>query len=337
LRGVGSRVLTLSLAACLVIGPALWSSAAAQQATPTPTPTPAEPQMVPVTELPGGVTITFSPTVAPAPTAIPLVVVPAGTCGGANQIFQDCSLYPAGTRDVVGRLEGQAITSVLQQYQLPDSERPRVLRDGRDAVRAALYAQVTDAFRKEPSARNADEQLVLEVFTRRVREKHVEAATVAQAEYNRWASNRCGYVPPPGFTYDVGTACASPLSSAFSAPASPGLQAFAAYGAAAAYKTAQDDPQAARVFGATSSDALLIHGYAAAVGLSAVGAAVGSTVPLTASAAATLIPYAQLGLSSGAVSGGEAGGHHPRRRHPRPTGGRAHGREELRCRSGHPE
>ena len=72
-------------------------------------------------------------------------------------------------------------------------------------------------------------------------------------------------------------------------PASPGFQAFVAYGAAAAYKTVQDDPEAAGVLSATSSAALLGYGYAAALGLGAAGAAVGAALP--ASTFTALFPY----------------------------------------------
>jgi hypothetical protein len=218
--------------------------------------------------------------------------MPQGTiavtgCGGPSHIIQDCSIAPPGSPDFVGRFEAQAIAAVLQQYQLPESERPRVLRFARNEVRTALFALLMEAFRKEPGARSADEQAMVEAITRLVREKRVEAATAAQNQYNVWASNPCGYEPPPGFTYSARSACVG-MSQLFR-PESPGLRAFAADGTAAAYKTLQDDPNAERVSSATSSGALLGYGYAVALGAGVAGAAVGYSLP--ASTLAGIFPY----------------------------------------------
>jgi hypothetical protein len=198
-----------------------------------------------------------------------------GRSGDPNRILQAPTIAP-----IALSLEGQAIAAVLQQYRLPESERERVLRFARNQVRAALFGHLIEAFRKEPGSRSAAERAVVEAFTRLVREKHVEAATSAQNWYRIWEANPCGFEPPAGFTYSRPTACASPLAGALALPSPPSYEAFQAYGAATAYKTAQDDPEIARVYSATSMGALAGYGLATALGAGVVGASVGSMMAL---------------------------------------------------------
>src|SRR5579884_1626045 len=283
---IGSRVLAIGLAAALALG-SVTSSPAAQQTAPAaansvyaqaPTPTPEPAVLIPAIEVqgPGSVVVPNRATSFPGTTVLPTTgPVTVVGCGSPDYIFQGCSIAPAGATEPERRLEARAIAVVLQQYQVPDSERPRVLRYARNEVRAALFGNIVQAFQKEPASRNADERLVVEALTRRVREKHVQAATVAQREYNKWASDPCGYHPPSGFTYSARQACIG-ISRAFR-PESPGLQAFEAYGAAAAYETGQDATEAARVLGATANAVLLGYGYGVALGPGTAGAPGGSS------------------------------------------------------------
>lgn len=324
-RWLGSPLLALALAAWVAIGPA-WSPAApappaaaapaanaASGQVPTPTPAPGE---SPVQTVP--FQIQTNPIVPPtgpqpsdpsiqltSPTATPAITL-AG-CSSPDFIFQGCPLGPPGPggerfREAERRLEARAITSVLQQYQLPESERTRVLRYARNEVRAALFADVAEAFQTLPAERSPDYQLLVDVYTPLVRDRLVRAATAAQDEYRRWRSNPCGYEPPPGFSYELGQGACVGASRAFT-PESPGIDAFVAYGVKRAYAdTAVDDPRASAVFWGTSSAAVL--GY----GLVATGSAlgVGALAPLPQSVLTVIFPYAfraAADVGAGAASG----------------------------------
>jgi len=304
LSAAGSRVLALVLAACVVGGPILSRAAAAPQAavpaasfvsgqTPTPTPTPTP---IPITLTNAG---SISANLTPSPLGLPQLArtptITVASCYSPDYIFQGCPLAPQPgdlRPEAERRLEARAIASVLQQYQLPDSERPRVLRYARNEVRAALFGDVEEAFQTIPAERSPDQQLLVDVYRRLMRDKHVQAMRAAQNEYRRWAADPCGYEPPPGFTYSAASACIG-ASRAFT-PESPGLQAFVAYGIKRAYapppdgstagyvSPSVDDPTASPVFWATSNAALLGYSAAAAGYAGAIGAAVGAALPASA-------------------------------------------------------
>jgi hypothetical protein len=239
----------------------------------------------------------------PSPTAITV----AG-CTSPDFIFQGCPLAPQRGpgaerfQEAERRLEARAITSVLQQYQLPESERPRVLRYARNEVRAALFAQMVEAFGMDPFARDADEQLLVDVYTPLVRDRLVRAATAAQDEYRRWRQNPCDFRPPPGFSYQIGGGACVGTSQAFT-PESPGIEAFVAYGVKRAYAdTTVDDPRAPFVFWATSSAMVITYGIPATVAAGVFG----SIAPLPQSVLTVVMPYsfrAALDVGSGVASG----------------------------------
>ncbi|HTE84529.1 MAG TPA: hypothetical protein VK821_07335, partial [Dehalococcoidia bacterium] len=175
-------------------------------------------------------------------------------------------------------LEAQAVSGVLQLYQLPDSDRPLVMRNGRNEVRALLFAMVEQAMQKDPSARTADEQFIVDAFKRLVRDKRVQAAAASQTEYRKWRADPCAYRPPAGFTYDATSACFG--ASRLFTPESPGIKAFAAYGVASAYKGAKDDPSALTAFSDTANAALTGISYAFVFGGAAAGTALAAALPV---------------------------------------------------------
>jgi hypothetical protein len=185
-----------------------------------------------------------------------------------------------------------------------------VLRYARSEVRAALFKIIQGAFHKEPGARSADEALMVNVFTRLVREKHIQAATASLNEYHRWQRDPCAYRPPTGFTYNMANACIG--GSQLFTPESPGLEAFVAYGVKQAYAdTRVDDPRASAVFWATSNAALLGYSVLVTSGLSAAGAAVGSTLSASNSLVTSIMPFAVrafLDAGSAAAAGSSAAG-----------------------------
>jgi len=89
-------------------------------------------------------------------------------------------------------------------------------------------------------------------LTQAVRGKRVQAAIVAQDEYNKWNQNQCGYLPPKGFSYDRGTACARGANQLFGGPNPPSLADFQAYGAAAAYGRYASDESLRAISGDTA-------------------------------------------------------------------------------------
>jgi hypothetical protein len=201
----------------------------------------------------------------------------------------------------------------MDQYQLQASDRDRVPRYARNEVRAALYVDIQEAFQTIRPERSPDQQLLVDVFTRLVRELHGRVLRESLSEHNRWAANPCAYEPPPGFSYDARSACIG-ASAAFR-PESPGLQAFMTYGAKRVYDNATlSDPRTGHIFWATSNAAMLGYGTVATLGAGLLGAAVG--VGLPASAVSAIFPFAvreffnvgEAGIaSSSAGSAGSAG------------------------------
>lgn len=207
-----------------------------------------------------------------------------GDCISPDFIFQGC---PLGSAEAERRLEAQAIAAVLQDYQVPESERQRVLRYGRNEVRAALYAMLEDAFEKQSSARNADERLLVQVFTRTVRDRHLQAMREAQNEYREWSNDPCGYRPPDGFSYDARSACIG-ASQTFR-PESPGLQAFVSYGLKKVYDdVAISDPMAPRAFLLTSAGMVQIYGLV----VTGAAATLGSKIAIPGAVLNVVAPFA---------------------------------------------
>ena len=223
-RWLGPRLLAYAVLACLA-GSLTLSRAAADQPPAAdanvvsglaPTPIPAQITILPqltdptqitivpqITDL-GSISENLKPWSLQPLQAAPTPAIALGGCASSNNIFQGCPLttQPGSIRpDAERRLEDRAIASVLQQYQLPDSARPLVLKYARNEVRAALFADIEEAFQTSPAER-VPATLLVDVYTRLVREKHVQATRAALNEYRRWQNNPCGYQPPSGFSYN---------------------------------------------------------------------------------------------------------------------------------------
>lgn len=295
--------------------------------TPTPTPTatgqddgiipvqgdiigdttsPGQVVLVPV-EIGTPITFTGNPTsvsVQVQSTAAPRATV--GSCTNPDFIFQGCPMADALGReagsDAERRIEERAIDLVLEEYELPESARPLVRRYARGEIRAAIYQDIQEAFRQIPDERSPDQQLLVDVYSKMVRETHTQAMKAAQAEYRRWNTDPCSYRPPSGFEYETRSACVG-MSQAFR-PESPGLQAFVSYGLKNVYSDLTvEDPWAAPAFVATSSGVVLLYG-AAATGYSA---ALGSTMAIPTSVLKVVAPFAtRSALVVEGVSGGTA-------------------------------
>ncbi len=127
---------------------------------------------------------------------------------GADYIFQDCAF---GCGQVQTDLENGAIDDVISLYNLPPTDRSRVIGNARNEIRSMLYHRIL-ALIKKPSP-TAAEQAALNTFAGRIKGRRVLAAQKAQEEYNKWRQQAClPYVPPAPFTYNPGAACYSGLS-----------------------------------------------------------------------------------------------------------------------------
>jgi len=203
----------------------------------------------------------------------------------------------------------------MQQYGLPDSARPLVLRYARNEVRAALFAQIETAFQTQRTQRTPDQQFLVDAYTRLLLEKHAQGARAALKEYQKWRNDPCGYQPPPGFSYSAASACIG-ISRAFT-PESPGLRAFVAYGLARAYTGTAEaaaagyvppsvaDPRASPLFWATSSAAQLGYGVAASTVAGVIGAQLGAQLPQVVVQA--IFPFAVRATTVASASTASAG------------------------------
>jgi hypothetical protein len=102
-------------------------------------------------------------------------------------------------------LEEQAINDALRDYQMPATERSRLLSHGRNELRASLFRRLCKLIRK--ASPTPVEQQALAHFANRIKQKRIEATTLALEEYLRWKENPCIYGPPPPFEYDPSLAC----------------------------------------------------------------------------------------------------------------------------------
>jgi hypothetical protein len=218
----------------------------------------------------------------------------------------------------LSRFQDQAVATVMQQYQLPDSDRSLVLPYARNELRWAVFAQVIDAFKTPEAKRTSDQQFLVDGYSRLVREKRVRIARAAINEYNKWNADPCGYTPPPGYTYQVpgGVAACRGINRALSSPRSPEATDFVDYGlarvlrgedeaSAGGYKKATlADPQTQTFLAGTSEAAAIGYGTAIAVGTIATAAGIGAVT--ASSVVALVIPFATKVFASGA--GGLVGG-----------------------------
>src|SRR5262249_38975282 len=148
-----------------------------------------------------------------------------------------------------------------------------------------------------------------------VKSKRLAAATFSKAQYNKWAANPCGYVPPAGFTYNTVTPeCRNRLAGLFSQQAPPSLEEFQNYGAAYVSSPFQD--AAAQAMAATTAKALgFVGGIALAVAAGTIAGIIGASLTVGSALITAIHPFlaltlagANFGLSVAPVAAGTAAG-----------------------------
>lgn len=222
----------------------------------------------------------------------------------ANRIFQNCSL---GGGSVEAALTNQAIDDVINFYDLPATDRTRVMGHARNEVRSMLYLRLIELIKK-PN-RTPEEQSALDAFTARIKARRVLAAQKARDEYLRWQSGPCyrsqqnpGYQPPAPYSYNAGPACGTGYSVYFTGgPNVPSFEEFQQFGAAIAY---QDlfTPAAQDVSKETTTGVIVGVGAAAAIVGTAIAAGIGSTLSFATLSA--IVPYAGVTIVTLVGSGG---------------------------------
>lgn len=244
---------------------------------------------------------------------VDLIVGDEGDCigvgGDTSGIPVTCPL-PAGML----ALDNQAVTTLLAAHQLPASDRNRIFDWERDAVRALTFAWIVDIIMKDPAQRTQNEQLILDNLAGIVRANRIEAAERARYEYDWWAANKCGYVAPAGFTYEIDFLLCSSVNPLFAEPAPPSLEEFLAYGAAHVYSDFASNPLLEDAASETAMRLGTLGGFAA-VGVGAgVGAAIGASLGVGSPIIHALHPFLIVKVmkiaraSSAAVAGTSAGG-----------------------------
>ena len=217
---------------------------------------------------------------------------------GADSIFQSCAF---GCGQVQADLENGAIDDVLTLYNLPPSERSRVIAHARTEIRSMLFVRIHNLIKKQTPT--AAEQAALNTFAERIKGRRVLAAQKALDEYNKWRLHACDpYVPPPPFTYYPGTGCArvfSPYNP--TGPKSPSFEEFQQFGAAIAYADLIT-PEAQGITAKTARDIGVVTGLVSSF---VVGGAIGATIgfSITFGTLSAVLPYAGLTFS---IAGGIA-------------------------------
>ncbi|QQS46520.1 MAG: hypothetical protein IPM66_21890 [Acidobacteriota bacterium] len=214
---------------------------------------------------------------------------PILVCGlnDPTRIIQQCPLL---SNDSLA-LENQVIGDLLTAYQLPSTDRNRLLRWERNLIRAGLFDKLLGLINKSPGTRTASEQALVDALTGMVRQRRILSATKSIEEYNDWSNNPCGYTAPAGFQYDLPCSCINPLCGINTPPQPPSFEEFQNYGAYIAYKDFQDKPELQAVAGDTARNLGILGGFAAA-GLAAVfGGAIGASLTVSGTIIAAIHPF----------------------------------------------
>ncbi len=214
---------------------------------------------------------------------------PILVCGlnDPTRIIQQCPLL---SNDSLV-LENQVINDLLTAYQLPSTDRNRLLRWERNLIRAGLFDKLLGLINKNPATRTASEQSLVDALTGMVRQRRILSATKSIEEYNDWSNNPCGYTAPAGFQYNLPCSCLNPLCGINTPPQPPSFEEFQNYGAYIAYKDFQDKPELQAVAGDTARNLGILGGFAAA-GLAAVfGGAIGASLTVSGAIIAAIHPF----------------------------------------------
>ena len=222
-------------------------------------------------------------------------------CDGPMRVLQGCQFNYGSPDEAWYRLEQQAISDMLKLYNLPDTDRTRLLDWERDALRAIVFDKLMAIIKKAPTERTADERLIYDQMQAFVRAKRLQAATVAQNEYNKWANNPCGYAPPAPFTFPLSTSCGSQTMMALSPPKPPTFEEFQNYGTYDVYRTLTDAEAQAALAG-TVKVAYFLAGVAIAGIAATVAGFVGASLLAGSVVISAIFPFLA-GVLGGAGSG----------------------------------
>ncbi len=212
-------------------------------------------------------------------------------CEGAENILQGCPLGNNGTESA---LTNRAIDDVIALFELPQSERDNVKKHARNEIRAMIYVRLLELINKPNPTQT--EQDSIAVFTQKIKDKRIEAAQKAKAEYDRFQMTSCRiYHPPSPYTYNPGYACYSNYAGSFSGPKVPSFEEFQNFGAVLAYGDLTT-AEAQTVSTQTTVGIAAGAGIAAAGIGAAAAAAIGSTI--TFGTLAAIIPTAGITFTS---------------------------------------
>ena len=212
------------------------------------------------------------------------------SCFGADRILQGC---PLGGGQVEDDLTNQAIDDVIALYDLPPTDRSRVMSYARSEVRSALFVRLNELIKKQSPT--AEEQTALAVFAGRLRQRRVLVAQKAKDEYDRWSGNPCIYTPPSPYTYKPGGACHQRLISYFTGPIVPSFEEFQQFGSAIAYQDLYT-PEAQDISQRTTQTLIIGFGMGLTAVAGAFGAVIGSTI--TFGTLAAIVPTAGVTFAS---------------------------------------
>ncbi|MCW5971368.1 MAG: hypothetical protein KIT57_22905, partial [Blastocatellales bacterium] len=207
----------------------------------------------------------------------------------ANRIIQPCFSPLAGVQ--ANALEAEAVDELLAAHQLPSTDKDRLLGWERNLIRAQIFNKIVGYILKAPETRTASEQFFVAKLTELVKARRVLAATKAIEEYNRWASNPCTYVAPPGFSYPLHCSCVNHLCGITGGPLPPSFEEFQNYGASIAYKDFNEKPELQAISRETAVAVGTLSGFAVAGVAAVIGGSIGGSA-VGASLVTALFPFA---------------------------------------------
>lgn len=161
---------------------------------------------------------------------------PYAAVAGGSPVSVPSSVGERGVDDAICALEGRVLADIAGQrgMSLDALAATEILAHGRNEVRAQLLVKLIQAANTPPSSRDSVQQGAVDWLLERVKDVRITQATRALDEFRRWQSDRCGYVPPPGFTYTPGPGqCGGSLTALFSGgPLPPSYEELVRYGIA---------------------------------------------------------------------------------------------------------
>lgn len=222
----------------------------------------------------------------------------------SEYIIQNCAL--GGSHEEA--LENEAINDLLTAHMLPVSalnseNRYRLLDWQRNEIRAAMFDKLLAYIKKDPAARSAHEQTLVDGLANLVKQRRVLAASKAIEEYNRWANSPCTYVAPAGFRYNIPTTCATPGGGGFGGHRPPKFEEFQNYGVSIAYADFQNKPELQAIAGDTARSLGLLGGFAAAGVAGVIGGAIGASLTAGSAIITAIQPFVAASIGAQTATG----------------------------------